>query len=89
MIRFILYSIFSSLARLFIDQQVKKHAGRIFELVDKSLPSAMIPNPPSTLDLVLKEAIMTATGLASVDERQVQQVRDLFDPVQFVKRMGK
>lgn len=88
-IRFILYNAFSSLAKLFIDQQVKKHAGKIFELVDRDLPVAISTGMPAIVGYTIESSILCATGLASVDERQVQQVRDLFDPIKFVARKLK
>ena len=85
-LRFILYNAFTSLARLFIDRQVQAHAATIFALVDRQMAPALATGSPAIVAETIKRAISTAAGLAVVDERQVQQVRDLFDPVEFVSR---
>jgi hypothetical protein len=82
-IKFFLYHVFSSLAKLFIDREVKRHQATIFKIVDGELWKS---GPGHALkESVLSSMIMAATGLASVDERQVQQVRDLFDPLAFAR----
>ena len=86
-IKFLLYHVFSSLAKLFIDREVKRHQAAIFKIVDRELWKGG-PNHPLR-ESVLSSMIMAATGLASVDERQVRQVRDLFDPLAFAKGMGR
>jgi hypothetical protein len=82
-LRFILYNAFTSLAKLFIDREVKKHQETIFKIVDRELWKGGPGHPMK--ESVMKSMIMAATGLASVDERQVQQVRDLFDPLAFAR----
>jgi hypothetical protein len=83
-IRLTAYQIFRNLAGIFIDRQIKAHAPQIFDLVDRELWNGGKPNPVK--DRVLQSLIMAATGLASVDDNQVQQVRDLFDPVAFAEK---
>lgn len=85
-LRFILYNAFTSLARLFIDRQVKQHQSAIFALVDRQMAPALATGSPAIVAETIKGAILTGAGLAVVDERQVQQVRDLFDPMAFVSR---
>jgi len=82
-LRFILYNAFTSLAKLFIDREVKKHQEAIFKIMDRELWKGGPGHPLK--ESVMKSMIMAATGLASVDERQVQQVRDLFDPLAFAR----
>jgi len=83
-LRFIAYQGLKNMADMFIDRQIKAHAPQIFDLVDRELWNGGKPNPVK--DRVLQSLIMAATGLASVDDSQVQQVRDLFDPVAFAEK---
>ena len=85
-LRFILYNAFTSLARLFIDRQVRQHQSTIFALVDRHMAPALANGSPAIVAETIKGAISTAADLSVVDERQIQQVRDLFDPVKFVSR---
>ena len=78
--RFLLYSIFTSLARAFIDRQVKRNAEAIFAQLDPKIPSLMAVASPAIVEAAAVRAIQAATGLASVDQRQVAQVLDLFNP---------
>lgn len=82
-LRFFLYRVFKALAGMFIDQQVKRHSATIFKVLDRELWRGGPAHPLK--ESALKTMIMAATGLASVDERQVEQVRDLFDPLSFAK----
>lgn len=82
-IRFVLYSFFSSLAKLFIDREVKRHSDTIFQVIDSQLPQDL-GKTPAAVAFTIESAIKLATGLASVDTRQVQQVRDMFDPIKFI-----
>lgn len=82
-LRFILYNVFSSIAKLFIDREVKKHQDRIFKIMDRELWKGGAGHPLQ--ESVMKSMIMAATGLLSVDDRQVRQVRDLFDPLAFAR----
>jgi hypothetical protein len=86
-IKFFLYHVFSSLAKLFIDREVKRHQATIFRVLDRELWRGGAAHPLK--ESVLSSMIMAATGLASVDARQVQQVRDLFDPLAFAKGLGR
>ena len=81
--RFVLYQVFSSLAKLFIDREIKRHQDKIFRVLDRELWRGGASHPLK--ESVLKSVIAAATGLASVDERQAQQVRDLFDPLAFAR----
>ena len=86
-VKFFLYYVFSSLAKLFIDREVKRHQDKIFKILDRELWKG---GPSHALkESVMTSMIMAATGLASVDERQVRQVRDLFDPLAFAKGLGR
>ncbi len=85
-LRFIFYRVLTRLARLFIDRQVAKHADAIFGLIDKQLPSAIATGSPDVVDITITGAIVTALGGAHVMPEQVQQVRDLFDPVRYAAR---
>ena len=82
-LRFFLYRVFKALAGMFIDREVKRHQARIFEVLDREMWRG--GSGQSWKESAIKTVIMAATGLASVDERQVQQVRDLFDPLAFAK----
>jgi putative AlgH/UPF0301 family transcriptional regulator len=86
-LRFFLYQAFSSLAKLFIDREIKRHQAAIFRIVDKELWKGGPSHP--LRGSVLSSMIAAATGLEKVDERQVQQVRDLFDPLAFAKGLGR
>jgi hypothetical protein len=91
MMQFILYSIFTSLARMFIDRQVRKHAARIFGMIDRELPSVFASGSPVVVDMTIARAISKAAEmpLNEIHPRQVQQVRDLFDPANFAARRAR
>jgi hypothetical protein len=84
-LRFAAYQIFSSLAKLFIDREVKRHQAAIFKLLDQELWNG--GKSHQMKESVMGSLIGAATGLASVNARQIQQVRDLFDPLAFAKGM--
>jgi hypothetical protein len=86
-VKFFLYHVFSSLAKLFIDREVKRHQATIFRVLDRELWRGGVAHPMK--EAVMGSLIKAATGLASVDARQVQQVRDLFDPLAFAKGIGR
>ena len=91
MMRFILYSIFTSLARMFIDRQVSRNASRIFSMIDRDLPEVLASGKPRLVDEAIARAIGAAAGLPSIaiHPYQVQQVRDLFDPGAFAARRAR
>ena len=86
-LRFTLYQTFSSTAKLFIDREVKRHQDKIFSALDRELWQGNSANPMK--EEIMGKIIMGATKLASVDTRQIQQVRDLFDPLAFAQRLLK
>ena len=88
MMRFILYSIFTSLARMFIDRQVSRNASRIFSMIDRDLPEVFNSGKPRLVDQTIARAIAAATVSSpiAIHPYQVQQVRDLFDPEAFTAR---
>jgi hypothetical protein len=83
--RFLLYGAFSSLAKYFLDREVKRRLDPIFEQVDKALPAALATGQPDVVDGTITAAI-AAAGIPNVDARQVRQVLDLFDPIAFAGR---
>jgi hypothetical protein len=88
-IRFVVYRALMSLARLFIDRQVKQYAGVIFGELDPVLPALMAAGKPIRAQVAVVDAIRAATGAKSVDPRQVAQVLDLFNPVLAAGRVGR
>lgn len=88
-LRFVLYQALMRLAKLFIDRQVARHAETIFMLLDRRLAASFAAAPDVAVTDAIKSAILDATGASSVSARQIEQVRNLFDPVAFAARRAR